>query len=69
MNNKTTVIVAVVVFALVGTLVFAAIAPYLSEVDASTKARPFCPRQSPDGADGLDDGQRGCGPTKRGIPG
>ena len=61
--NTTTVVLATVIFALVGTLVFAAVAPYLSEVDARIKM-DNCPRQSPDGSDGLPDGQQGCGPTR-----
>jgi hypothetical protein len=59
MNSKTTFVMAAVVFALVGTLVFASVAPYLSDADATI--RPFCPRSSPDGEDGQDDGHKGCG--------
>jgi hypothetical protein len=35
MNNSTTVVIAAVVFALIGTMVFAAIAPNISEVKAA----------------------------------
>jgi hypothetical protein len=45
MNNRATVILAAVVFALVGTLVFTAIAPYLSEVDASRLIDPCGPNK------------------------
>jgi hypothetical protein len=45
MNNKMTVVIAAVIFSLVGTLVFAAVAPYLSEVDAQ-RDRVTCPRQT-----------------------
>lgn len=65
MNDKTTVIVAaVVVFALVGTLVFAAISPYLSEVDARIKVTG-CNENSSDGSDDTPDEERkGCGPNR-----
>ena len=51
MNTITTVVLAAVVFGLVGTLVFAAIVPSLSEVDAKRDANrdmmKTCPLSSP----------------------
>lgn len=74
MYNKTTFVIAAVVFALVGTLVFAAVAPQLQDVDAQEKPKPVerqCSDKSPDGRDGdLDDdgnnnyGRKGCGPNE-----
>jgi hypothetical protein len=59
MNNAF--VLAAVVFALVGTLVFAAIAPYLYEVDAQPVIRkPVCPEQSP-----LRGSSPPCGPGMR----
>ena len=61
--DTTTVVLAAVVFALAGTLVFVAIAPYLSEVDARDLART-CPKQSPD----TDGPSNGCGPARLDKP-
>ena len=52
MNTITTVVLAAVVFGLVGTLVFTAIVPSLSEVDAKLDANrdmmmKTCPLSSP----------------------
>lgn len=51
MNNKSTIVMTSIVFALVGTMIFAAVAPYLAtEVDA--KPRPIdkrCNENSPNG--------------------
>lgn len=65
MNNKMTIVLATIVLTLVGALVFAAFAPYLTEVNA--RGPPMgCPEDSPD-----EDGPtNGCGPTMRApIPG
>lgn len=67
--KTTTVILAVVIFSLLGTMVFAAIAPYLStDANATVRVKKGCNPHSPDGQDGQEDGQPGCGPTKRAIP-
>jgi hypothetical protein len=67
MNNKTTLVIAAVVFVLVGTLVFAAIAPYLSTVNAAPPVTARgCNIHSPDGGDGNpanDRLKKGCGPN------
>ena len=49
MNTITTVVLAAVIFGLVGTLVFAAIVPSLSEVDAKRDMMKICPLSSPNG--------------------
>jgi len=56
MNNKTTVVVTAVVFALVGTMVFAAVAPSLSQADATVLIKK-CP--GPKGDQNPD--AKGCG--------
>ena len=54
MKNKTTIIIAAVVFVLVGTLVFAAIAPYLSNGAHATRISKPCAPNSPQGRTGTD---------------
>lgn len=67
MYNKTTVVIAAIVFALVGTLAFASFAPYLL---LEAVARD-CNRHSPDGQDGSgnDDDRKGCGSNGAVRPG
>ena len=52
--NTTTVVLTAVVFALVSTLVFAAIAPYLSTGAHATVVVRKCPPNSPEGRTGSD---------------
>lgn len=59
MNSKITVFIAVVIFAMVGTMVFSAIVPYLSEVNARGPPNG-CPESSPD----VDGPSNGCGPLR-----
>jgi hypothetical protein len=61
MNNKTTVVLATVVFALVGTLVFASIVPYLSDASGKQKRVMTCPPPTGD-MDGPP-----CGPPAKRI--
>jgi hypothetical protein len=68
-NKASTVVIAAIIFALVGTLVLASTAPYLSgEADASKKPHKpgkICNPNSPDGQDGPknDAFNPGCGPN------
>lgn len=66
--NTTTVILAAVIFAFVGTLVFAAIAPYLSEVDAQKGRVIQCGPGSPEANDGDADNSPPCGPDRKAKP-
>jgi len=66
--NTTTVVLAAVVFALVGTIVFAAIAPYLSEVNVQKGRVLQCGRGSPEANDGDTDNSPPCGPDRKARP-
>ena len=50
MYNKTTIVITAIVFALVGTMIFSAVAPYLAtEVDARPPIKKTCNENSPNG--------------------
>jgi hypothetical protein len=52
--NTTIVVLTAMIFGLVGTLVFAAVAPYLSTDADATIIAKRCPLQSPEGKSDID---------------